>query len=62
MSISEGKKKPLTFVPQATDQLWRIVDVRVEHDHGRAVQAHVVQGRPPVSGFLRVGDHGEPAE
>lgn len=50
----------LTSVPQTAHQLGRVVDDRVQHDHGRAVQGHVVQGRPPVAGHVVAG-HGQPS-
>lgn len=56
-----GKKQTrLTSVPQTAHQLGRVVDDRVQHNHGRAVQGHVVQGRPPVTGDVVAG-HGHPS-
>lgn len=57
-----GGRYKLTFVPQTAHQLGRVLDAGVEHDYGRSIQTHVLQGRPP---FPRNGANergGHPAE
>lgn len=61
-SVEVGVQHKLTFIPKPAHQHGRVFDAGIEYDHSRTIQAHVVQGRPPVPRNA-VGQHGvHPAE